>query len=126
MKTHLINDYIVEVPQDMSVSIATHMYPGDYDSILYRGVEISTLCSDDPEGTPYNGLYSILWDDGEPECVLTLDEARAIIDAAIAKNPLYDPKVVNELLTPLDTRDDFADILEADFEDDDLGFSAVM
>lgn len=122
MKTHLLNDYIVEVPHDMSVSLATHDIGGDYDSILYRGIEITTLCSDDPEGTPYKGLYSILWDDAEPECVLTLDEARASIDAYFKILP---PRSFEQALSEDRDWNDYTAALEADF-DDDLGFSAVM
>lgn len=113
MKTHLINDYIVEVPNDMSVSLQS-----SYDAILYRGIEITTLCSDDPEGTPYNGLYSILWDDAEPEVVLTLAEAKALIDAYFSKLP---PRSFEQDMP----ENEFTPVLEADFEDD-LGFSAVM
>lgn len=121
MKTFHINDYIVDVPADMSVSLATHDIPGDYDAILYRGIEISTLCSDDPEGTRYNGMFSIFWEYGDPTLVLSLDEARAEIDSKLAMYPAL------EDVAPYDDMDFPYEPEEIEFEADlDSGFSAVM
>ncbi len=119
MAYHLINDHLVEVPADMSVSIATHLYPGDNDAIIYRGIEIATCDTDEPEGTPYMGLFVIAFEHKDWLEVLNLDEARAAIDAemrtaefwAIISDELGDKEPVKTLLV---------------MEDDDLGFSAVM
>ena len=125
MKTYHINDYIVDVPADMSVSLATYDAPGDYDAILYRGIEISTLCSDDPEGTLYNGMFSIFWDYGDPDCVLSLDEARTVIDAKLAKYPALDPAL--DEVAPYDDMDFPYEVEDADLEPNlDPSFSAVM
>jgi hypothetical protein len=127
MATHLLNDYIVEVPADMGVFFGGHQFPGDVDFIIYRGIEISLVGGDDPEGTPYKGLYRILWEFRDSDTVLTLDDAKKLIDAEMVRNPLLDPKVLEKALPPVDQRNDYSDILDADFEDDDdLGFSAVM
>jgi len=115
MKTYHINDYIVDVPADMSVSLATYDAPGDYDAILYRGIEISTLCSDDPEGTRYNGMFSIIWDYGEPTCVLSLDEARKEIDAKLAMYPALEIEDVASY-----------DDMDFAFEPDDVEFEPVL
>lgn len=125
MKSELINDYWVNVPADMRAYIAKHDVPGDYDAIIYRGIEISTLCSDDPEGTLYNGMFSILWDYGEPDCVLSLDEARSVIDAKLAKYPHLDPAL--EEVAPYDDMDFPYEPENSDLEPNlDPGFSAVM
>lgn len=80
-----INDHVIAVPSDMK-AIDGGMGPGAYDYILYRGCEICTFDTED-NGSIYRGPFCVGDDEGAilNDEAPTLDVARIIIDAYLAK-----------------------------------------
>ena len=126
MASHLINDHLIEVPADMGVSIATHQYPGDYDCIVYRGFEISTFETDEPEGAPYLGAFVVAWDHKEEEIFATLDQVRDAVDALLKESPMLELAVADELAMTMHGACELDEDFDPDESIDSLGFSAVM
>ena len=82
-KVHLINEHRIAVPSDMSVYIATHTHPGDWDEIHYRGQSLYTFeCGDHNADGIYTGPFGICTDEGESFEFNSLTSARAFIDNA--------------------------------------------
>lgn len=74
MNTAIVNDYRIELPDDMSV-----ISEGMFDTIIYRGREICTYETDGEPGA-YAGPFAVSDADGFDHSVSDLAAARVWID----------------------------------------------
>lgn len=78
MNIVLVNEHNIEVPAWATVVSETG-YPGAYDHLLYKDVEISTFEVDGDEPEIYTGPYAVDTEDGIVE-VANLEAAKELID----------------------------------------------